>query len=165
MKRYITVLLALGMLPWAGLHAQSQTAQTTFMVTARVNAVCAVTANDLAFGAYNPKASSPHQANTLLRATCTPGSSYQIGLDQGQTPGATVDNRAMRPATGTQNLTYQLYSDSARGSVWGNTQGTNTVTGVGTGLTVDHTVFGAILPLQSIPAGDYGDIITVRIYY
>ena len=39
------------------------------------------------------------------------------------------------------------------------------MTGVGTGLAQDHTVFGAIPGTQNIPAGDYGDTITVRIYY
>ena len=163
MKRHITFLLALGMLPWAGLLAQSQTATTTFRVTARVNAICEVTSNDLAFGTYNPKASSPHQVTTLIKATCTPGSTYQVGLNEGTSPGATINQRKM--ASGTNALNYQLYSDSARSSIWGNTQGTDTVTGVGTGLSQDHTVFGAIPAAQGVPAGDYSDTITVRIYY
>lgn len=162
-KRHITVLLAVGMLPWAGLYAQSQTAQTTFRVTAKVNAVCEVTSSDLAFGTYNPKASSPHQITTLIRATCTPGSSYQVGLNEGTTPGATVNQRKM--ASGSNALNYQLYSDAGRVSIWGNTQGTDTVTGVGTGLSQDHTVFGAIPAAQGVPAGDYSDTITVRVYY
>ena len=163
MKRHIAVLVVLGMFPWAELHAQAQTATTTFRVTARVNAVCEVTSNDLAFGTYNPKASSPHQVTTLVRATCTPGSTYQVGLNEGTSPGATINQRKM--ASGTNALNYQLYSDSARSSIWGNTQGTDTVTGVGTGLSQDHTVFGAIPAAQGVPAGDYSDTITVRIYY
>ena len=59
MKQRIAVLLMLGMLPWAGLYAQSQTATTTFVVKARVQAVCAVTATDLDFGTYNAKDASP----------------------------------------------------------------------------------------------------------
>ena len=161
MMRPITFFLVLGILPWAGLHAQ-QAAETTFRVTARVNAVCQVTANDLDFGAYNPKASSPHQVTTLLRATCTPGSTYQVGLNEGVT-GGTINQRKM--ASGSNALNYQLYSDPARSSIWGNTQGTDTVTGVGTGLAVDHTVFGAIPQAQVVPAGDYADTITVRVYY
>jgi spore coat protein U-like protein len=165
MKRRISVpiLLMLGMLPWAGLHAQGQTAQTTFRVTAKVMAVCEVTASDLAFGTYNPKATSPHQITTQLRATCTPGSTYQVGLNEGTSPGATINQRKM--VSGTQTLNYQLYSDSARSSIWGNTQGTDTVTGVGTGLAQDHTVFGSVLPAQAVPAGDYSDTITVRVYF
>jgi hypothetical protein len=61
------VLLMLGLMPWAGLHAQSQTA-SAFKVTARVEAACAVTASDF-----------------MLRTICTPNSTdsiaYQIYPD------------------------------------------------------------------------------------
>ena len=164
MKRRITVLLVLGILPWAGLHAQ-QTAQTTFRVSATVNAVCEVTATDLAFGTYTAQAGTPLQGTTLLRATCTPGTSYNVGLNEGTGGGTIAGGRHMKPAAGTQVLTYQLYSDSARNAIWGNTPGTDTVTGVGTGIAQDHTVFGAVPAAQVVPAGDYQDTITVRVYY
>ena len=162
MKQRFAVLLMLGLMPWAELHAQ-QTATTTFRVTAKVQAVCEVTASDLAFGTYTSKAGTPLQATTLLRATCTPNTTYYVGLDQGQSPGATVNQRKM--VSGAQALNYQLYSDSARSKIWGNTTGTDTVTGTGTGLAVDHTVFGAVPAAQVVPAGDYADTITVRVYY
>jgi spore coat protein U-like protein len=158
----VSIALMLGALAGAELHAQ-QTATTTFRVTAKVQAVCEVTSSDLAFGTYNPKASSPHQVTTLLRATCTPGSTYNIGLNEGTSPGATINQRKM--ASGSNALNYQLYSDSARSAIWGNTTGTDTVTGVGTGLSQDHTVFGTVPAAQVVPAGDYADTITVRVYY
>jgi spore coat protein U-like protein len=163
MKQRIAYLLMLGMLPLAEIHAQGQTAQTTFRVTTKVQAVCDVTATDLAFGTYTSQAGTPLQGTTLLRATCTPNSTYNIGLNEGTSPGATVNQRKM--VSGTQALNYQLYSDSARSTIWGNTTGSDTVTGVGTGLPVDHTVFGAVPSAQVVPAGDYADTITVRIYY
>lgn len=163
MKERLAVLLILGMLPWAGLHAQSQQVSTTFRVQARVETVCEVTASDLNFGSYTSQGGTPLQGTTLLRATCTPSSGYQIGLNEGTTPGATVNQRKM--ASGANALNYQLYSDSARSVIWGNTSGTDTVTGVGTGLAQDHTVYGAIPAAQVVPAGDYADTITVRVYY
>jgi spore coat protein U-like protein len=163
MKHRIAVLLMLGSMPWAELHAQQQTATTTFRVTAKVQAVCEVTASDLGFGTYTAQSGTPLQATTVLRATCTPNTTYHVGLDQGQSPGATVNQRKM--ASGTNALNYQLYSDSARSTIWGNTTGTDTVTGVGTGLAQDHTVFGAVPAAQVVPAGDYADTITVRVYY
>jgi spore coat protein U-like protein len=162
MKQRIALLM-LGLLPWAGLQAQSQTVDTTFRVTARVDAVCAVTATDLAFGTYTSQAGTPLQGTTLLRATCTPGTTYNVGLNEGTSSGATVNQRKM--ASGANSLNYQLYSDSARSTIWGNTTGTDTVTGAGTGLAVDHTVFGAVPAAQLVPAGDYADTITVRVYY
>jgi spore coat protein U-like protein len=162
MKRRITVLLVLGVLPWTGLYAQ-QTAQTTFRVSASVQAVCEITATDLSFGTYTSQAGTPLLGTTLLRATCTPGSTYNVGLNEGTSPGATVNQRKM--VAGSQALNYQLYSDSARSTIWGNTPGTDTVTGVGTGLVQDHTVFGSVPAAQVIPAGQYSDTITVRVYY
>jgi spore coat protein U-like protein len=164
MKRRIAVLLVLGMLPWVELAAQQQNATTTFRVTARVNAVCDVTSNDLAFGIYNPKASSPHQVSSLVRATCTPGATYQVGLNAGTSPGATVNQRKM--VAGSNTLNYQLYSDSARSSIWGDTPGTDTVTPpAGTGLSQDLPVYGTIPPAQPAAVGDYSDTITVRVYF
>lgn len=163
MKRGITVLLVLGILPWGGLHAQGQTATTTFQVKASVQAVCEVTATDLDFGTYSSQGSSALQNQTTLKATCTPNSSYNIGLNAGTSPGATVTARKM--VQGTQVLNYNLYSDAARSTNWGNTPGTDTVTGVGTGLAVDHPVYGAVPAKQVVPAGNYSDTITVTIYY
>ena len=162
MKKAVPLVLMLGMLPCTALDAQ-QTTSTTFRVTARVNAVCEVTSSDLDFGTYNPKAASPHNVTTLLRATCTPNTTYNVGLNEGASPGATVNQRKM--VSGSNALNYQLYRESSRTSIWGNTTGTDTVTGVGTGLAQDHTVFGSVPPAQVIPAGDYADTITVRVYY
>ena len=162
MKRLFAVLLALALMHGAALHAQ-QTAETTFRVTARVNALCEVTATDLDFGTYTAQSGTPLLGTTLLRATCTPNTTYNIGLNEGTSPGATVTQRKM--VAGAQVLNYQLYSDANHSTIWGNTTGTDTVTGVGTGLTQDHTVFGSIPASQIIAEGDYGDTITVRIYY
>ena len=151
MKQRIAVLLMLGLMPWSELRAQAQQADTSFKVSARVEAGCAMSASYALHG------------TTLLRATCTPNSGYQIGLNEGTSPGATVNQRKM--VSGANALNYQLYSDSSRSTIWGNTTGTDTVTGVGTGLAQDHTVFGAIPAAQVVPAGDYADTITVRIYY
>ena len=162
MKRRVAVLLMLGLLPWADLHAQ-QTAQTTFRVSARVQAVCDITASDLAFGNYTAQSGSPLLGTTLLRATCTPNTTYNVGLNEGTSPGATVNQRRM--VSGANVLNYQLYSDASRSTIWGNTTGTDTVTGVGTGTAQDHTVYGTVPAAQVVPAAEYSDTITVRIYY
>jgi len=163
MKKRLAILLLFAVLPWAEANAQQKNTSTTFKVTARVNAVCEIIATDLDFGAYTSQGGTPLQGTTLLQATCTPSSTYNIGLNQGTSPGATVNQRKM--VSGANALNYNLYSDSAHAVIWGNTTGTDTVTGVGTGLPQDHTVFGQIPAAQVVPAGDYKDIITVRVYY
>ena len=165
MKRHIAILLMFGMLPWAGVYAADtgQTAQTTFRVSTTVNAVCAITASDLAFGTYSAQSGTPLLGTTTLQATCTPQTTYNIGLDQGTTPGSTVTTRQM--ISGANKLNYELHSDAGRSTNWGNTSGTNTVTGAGTGVAVAHTVYGRVPAAQKTPAGIYQDTITVRIYY
>jgi spore coat protein U-like protein len=122
-----------------------------------------VTASDLDFGAYTSQGSSPLTSTTILRATCTPGSTYNIGLSDGTGGGTIYSGRKM--ASGQNKLNYQLYRDSARTNIWGNTTGTDTVQDVGTGLAKDHTVFGTIPAAQVVPSGDYADTITVRVSY
>ena len=161
MKKRVAVLLMLGLMPLAELQAQ-QTVSTTFRVSARVEAVCEVTASDLVFGSYTAQASTL-QGTTLLRATCTPGTTYNIGLNDGAAGGTIYNARQM--ASGANKLNYQLYRDSARTNIWGNTTGTDTVHDVGIGLAKDHTVFGSVPAAQVVPAGEYADTITVRVYY
>ena len=163
MERRLAVLLMFAVVPGGELAAQ-QTAETTFRVQARVEAVCSIIAANLDFGTYTAQGSVPVLGTTLLRATCSPNQNYQIGLNEGTSPGATVNQRKMMSGV-TYTLNYQLYSDSARSVIWGNTQNTDTVTGVGTGLAQDHTVYGTIPPAQQVPAEEYADTITVRIYY
>ena len=82
MKMRITVLLVLGILPWAELLAQ-QTASRILRVSARVEAVCEVTANDLDFGTNTGHPGSNLLGTTLVQTTCSPGTSYQVGLNPG----------------------------------------------------------------------------------
>ena len=159
----VPVLVVLGMMPWAELPAQGQTAQTTFQVKATVQAVCEVTATDLNFGNYSAQTGTPLLGTTTLTATCTPQTTYNIGLNKGTTPAGTINQRKM--VSGANTLDYQLYTDSTRANIWGETIGTDTVTGSGTGVGVPHTVFGSVAGAQKVPAGAYADTITVTITY
>jgi len=156
------ILLMLGFLPGAGLHAQ-QTATTTFIVKTTVQAVCVVSATDLNFGNYASGAGSPLLGTTLVQPTCTPGTTYNIALNGGSAGGTIYGGRQM--ASGANKLNYQLYRDSARANIWGNTIGTDTVQDTGTGVAKSHTVYGTIPAAQAIPAGNYQDTITVTVTF
>ncbi|MBD3828781.1 MAG: spore coat U domain-containing protein [Stenotrophomonas sp.] len=152
------MLLGACLMPGA---AQAATATTTFQVTATVLATCQVSATPLAFGNY---AGSQTDATSTISVTCTNGTAYNVGLDAGTADGATVTTRKMTGPGGAL-LGYALYSDSARITNWGNTVGTDTVTGTGTGLAQTLTVYGRI-PAGSMPTpGAYADTITVTVTY
>jgi spore coat protein U-like protein len=64
----------------------------------------------------------------------------------------------------THVLTYSLYQDSGHLTVWGNTAGT-AVSHTGTGTATALTVYGAVDPGQSVPAGNYSDTVVATITF
>lgn len=133
----------------------------TFEVTATVLATCEVSAQDLVFGNYNPLAGAPLDAATTLSVTCTNGTGYQVGLSLGDGPGASTTTRYM--SQGSDTLGYSLFQNAGRTTVWGDTLGSNTVVGTGTGSAATIDIFGRIPMQQAAPAGDYDDTITVTV--
>jgi hypothetical protein len=97
MKQRIAVFLLLGMLPWAGLHAQRT---ATFRVTATVEESCDV---------------ATHGAN-LLRATCTPNATYNINLNKrtstGVGTGRAVDHTLFGAAPVARVVTADDHADT-----------------------------------------------------
>lgn len=159
-------LLAAGALAMGIQSASAATATDTFTVTATVGQTCTVSANDLSFGAYIQTAGLPTDAVSTIDVNCTLATAYNMGLNAGTGTGATVTNRIMRNAA-SNALNYSLYQDAARTTVWGNTVGTNTASGTGTGLNVPIIMYGRAFANQSAtaPAGSYTDTITVTVTY
>lgn len=145
--------------------AQASSATATFTVSASVLTACTIVALPLAFGTYVSTAAST--ATTTLTVLCTLGGPYTVGLNAGTGSGATVTTRKMtNTVTTTSTLNYGLYSDSGYSVVWGNTIGTNTVAGNGSGLAQILTVYGSMPSGQTGAAfGSFMDTITATINY
>jgi spore coat protein U-like protein len=145
--------------------AEAATDTTTFQVTATVNEVCSVSATDLAFGIYDPSAADNDNTSTIT-VTCTKGTNYSVGLNEGTASGATVTTRQMEDAVSSDLINYSLYSDASRTVNWGNTPSTDTVdVASATGAAENHTVYGRISAGQYVTAGSYSDTITVTVTY
>jgi spore coat protein U-like protein len=154
------LLFALADLP-AG-PAGAATATTTFLVTANVNVSCTIAATDLNFGDY---ISGQLDGQSQITVTCTNTAVWNVGLNAGTCTGATVTTRCMK-GPGTSVLNYSLSSDAARAVNWGNTVGTDTVSGTGTGGPEIVTVYGRIPSGQSTAGpGGYTDTITATITF
>ena len=67
-------------------------------------------------------------------------------------------------AAGGQFVTYELYRNTGRTLRWGNTLGTDTQAGTGTGTAQSQTVFGRVAP-QTPNVGSYSDTVTVTVTY
>lgn len=133
-----------------------------FQAAVAVTNSCSVSASNLDFGTIGLLTSNV-DATSGITAQCANGAPYNIGLDAGTGPGATVATREM--TQGTNTLNYSLYSDPGRRTVWGNTIGVNTVIGTGTGTVQAYTVYGRIPP-QTVPGpGSYSDTIVVTLTF
>jgi spore coat protein U-like protein len=140
----------------------STTLTTTFQVSLTITSSCVISANPLNFGSSGVLNSTVAQT-TQLSVTCTNTTPYVIGLDAGNATGSTVNSRLL--SSGTANVSYQLYSDSGRTAVWGNTTGTNTVSGTGSGSAQAMTVYG-LVPTQTTPAaGSYVSTVTMSVTF
>ena len=108
-------------------------------------------------------------ATSAITTTCTNTTPYNIGLNPGNVAGSTVTQRLLAGTaagnTGT-TVNFNLYQAAApTAPIWGDTVGTNTVSGVGTGSAVATTVYGRV-PAQATPApGAYQSTITATITY
>jgi spore coat protein U-like protein len=144
----------------AGAPALAAQKSNTFLVSANVAAVCTITANDLAYGAYDPSVGNV-DASTTVDIVCTPGTTYDVGLDGGGS-GSVI---ARQMASGAAVLNYGLYQDAARTTNWGDTVGTDTVAGVGGGGIQNITVYGRIPTSQFVAPGAYSDTVTATVTY
>lgn len=122
---------------------------------------CGISAGNLSFGNYT---GTVLNATSTIQVGCSPSTAYNVGLNAGTAPGATVTTRKM---TGPKAalLNYGLFSNSGHTTNWGNTVGTDTVVEQANGQTQSLTVYGQIPAGQSVGTGSYVDTITATITY
>jgi spore coat protein U-like protein len=157
-----TAILGFAVLAMISTPAFATVQTTTFAVTATVQGSCTISATALSFGAYIGTALP---GTSTVSVNCTGGTTYNVGLNAGTSTGATVTTRKMAGQYLHGALAYSLFSNSGLTTNWGNTVGTDTVAGNGTGAAQTLTVYGNI-PAGTAPAADgYSDTITATITY
>ncbi|MGI9478503.1 MAG: Csu type fimbrial protein [Hyphomicrobiaceae bacterium] len=160
----VASVIAMGILGLSGAKAATQT--DTFDVTATIIASCTISANNLAFGNYDPLAVAHDEDTTTISVTCSNGAPYNIQLNGGSVAG-NVAARTMDHDTAPANtLNYSLFRDAGRTQNWGVTNGTDTVAGTGNGAAQVITVYGRIPAGQTTPIiGNYTDTVTATVEY
>lgn len=129
-------------------------------VSASVGPSCSITTTPVSFG---PFTGTQIDSVGSVTAYCVNGTNWTIGLGAGTGPGATPYNRSM--TAGPYHLAYALYSDAARTRIWGNTAGTDTVSGVGDGTPQVISVYGRV-PAGTLPGvGNYADTVVASITF
>ena len=148
--------------------AMAGTSTTNLSSTASVSASCSITTNAVAFGTYDPvvvNASTPLTATGAVDTTCTNGASATITLDQGANPGSgsTASAPQRRMASGTNYLSYGLYTNSSYTTTF---DGTTGVAVTGSGAQVATPVYGSVPAGQNtLPSGSYSDTVVATVSF
>jgi len=163
--RFATVAALLGImgLGLAGL-ACAGTITGSLGVSATVSNNCQITNTpSIAFGNYNPLDTTPVDQTGTISLACTKGAVAVIALDTGANPThATGTTRAMKDAA-TDYVSYELYSDSGRTTVWTSTGVTEPA--APSKAAVNYTVYGRIPAGQDQPANSYSDTVGITVNF
>lgn len=148
-------------------------ATTTFQVLFKVNKSCLVTATDLNLGEVDSSGNNVVAgANGAVTVTCSKKTAYTVGLlpSGGSLLGVGVLAAQNSPVAylpaNADSITYGLYKDAAFGTPWGDSVGTNTVAGTGTGAAATVlTVYGKTTGAVNVTPDTYKDTVTVSVVY
>ena len=141
------------------------TATGTVAISASVTNVCSITNSpSISFGSYSPLSGSNLDVNGTISLACTKGDVATIALDVGANSAhASGTTRAM--ASGTNYLSYEIYSNLGLSTVWGT--GTSAVTepAAPSNVAVNYTAYGAVPNSQNVPAGSYSDTVNITVSF
>lgn len=140
--------------------AKAGTATDDFDVTANVTQSCTITtAPDLEFGAFTQDATK--DGNTSFTVKCNASDQVTIKLESANT--CSSDVRTMT-RTGGGTLSYKLFTDSGKTTLWPCTTTVNHTPSSPDGDSV--SVYGQIQKPSTLqPAGSYSDTVTITVSY
>ncbi len=168
MNRLASIISAVVVL-LAAVPAFAGSAASNFTVTASVANNCTISTTALAFGAYDPVVANASTAldNTgSVTITCTKGVATTIGLNTGSNgANATGTTRAMK--SGSDYLSYEIYQNSGRTTLWGNSGGDAfTPANAPDRNPRTFTSYGRVPAGQDVPAGtSYTDTVTATVNF
>jgi spore coat protein U-like protein len=142
------------------------TATANLAISATVPTNCTITGGTVAFGAYDPlvtNATTELDGTGTFTMSCTKGTAATVSLGLGSNASGSTRNMKITP-TGTDLLTYELYTSSARTTVW-NATNTMAYTSTSKATVNTMTVYGKVLPGQDVSAGSYADTVVATITF
>lgn len=134
---------------------------------------CGVTADNVAFGTYDPFASAPKDISTsLVSVNCGAQVAVFFSYDVKFSIGGAATYATRRMVSGANQLSYQLYTDSGRTLIWGNGAAGSSYISNSYTLSVNllsrsdtFPIYARLPAHQNVKPGDYSDSITVTITF
>lgn len=138
---------------------------------------CSLSGVSLNFGVYDDASASTKDVSTTFTVNCCripPGSIATLTVAMGTSANSgSINTRQMKNSANADLMSYQLYSTSFGGTVWGDgviggstwTQAitTNTNCPATVLFTVSSAIFGRIFAQQPVSAGNYADTVTITV--
>lgn len=160
-RHHLVVAIAFGAALVAGSQASAQTATDTLSVQVTVQNSCSISGTTIDFGTYSSGQPSDLDSDGDLTYSNCPDGLLTISLDGGGS--GNISDRQMSSGGG-DNLSYQLYRDSNRSTVWG-----SDIDGLQVNLLVpgsgSATVYGRIPGGQEVGAGSYSDTVNITMTF
>lgn len=121
-------------------------------------ATCTLSVPSVDFGSYDILSSSPTQSSFIIGVQCSPSQTITL-----YTTGGNTTNYSARYLldSALDQLSYNIYLDSARTVVWGGT----TLSGAYSGPSGNITFYTNIPAHQNVPAGVYTDSLIIRLVF
>jgi len=129
---------------------------------------CAVSLTTVAFGNYNPQAPSPTDTVGTISISCSSPDAANSTFSVAFSPGISGNVNARTMMSGAHPLYYNLYSNAARTSVWGDGSGGGESVASGfpsSRASVKLSIYGRIPASQNAWVGVYHDAVTVTVSY
>lgn len=150
---------------WIGVAPlQAATATANLSVSSTVTNNCTVSTAALSFGAYDPvvaNAATALDGTGTVTVACTKGATTTIDLGLGNN--ASGSTRRMRD--GANFLTYEIYQDAARTTVWGTGADTFTPAAAPSKAARNFTAYGRVPANQDVAAGNYTDTVLATVNF
>jgi spore coat protein U-like protein len=130
----------------------------------RAEAACTLSASSITFPLYNVFSTSTTDSTGTLTYTCANGDhDIRISISKGSS--ATFTPRGLK--RGTETLSYNLFTSSTFGTIWGDGTGTTTTyfNHNPPNSAVALTVYARVPAAQDVSVGTYTDTVVVTIDY
>ncbi len=139
-----------------------------FNVTATVVKNCTVNANNLNLGSVAAGATAT-SGSTTISVACSKTTPYYVGLAPQNVSSTTGAGTMKGTGTNTNSITYQLYSNSALTTVWGNTATStsvgNGVAGTGSGVAQTLAAYAKVTGSTDVTPDNYSDTVQINVNY
>ena len=148
-----------------GLLVVATWALSTTGVYAQLAPSCTISVTSVAFGSYNVFTTTPTDSTGTITYECNSrASNISISLSDGSS--STFNPRTLRK--GSEVLNYNLFTNAARTTIWGDGTGGTAVYSQGNppnNQNVNLTVYGRIPAQQDVSAGNYSDTVLAIINF